>query len=261
MKIEKISERQIRCTLSKKDLVDRELRLSELAYGSDKAKELFRDMMQQAAYELGFEADDIPLMIEAIPVSNDCLVLVVTKVDDPDELDTRFSKFTDDETEDYCDEEDNDEDCFNEDDEVINCFGKIDDLLDEKNSEDDSFVPLPKAIGVGNYELTDNEKEQNTQTKIKRVYAFDSLEEVINACSIVIPFFTGESVLYKNTESSTYYLGIIKYENKSDDFNRVCGIISEYGKLEHTTYASLNHYNEHYKKIVACDAVNILSQM
>ncbi len=29
-------------------------------------------------------------MIEAIPISNDCLVLVVTKVEDPDELDTRF---------------------------------------------------------------------------------------------------------------------------------------------------------------------------
>ena len=51
MKIEKISERQIRCTLSKKDLVDRELRLSELAYGTDKAKELFRELMQQASCE------------------------------------------------------------------------------------------------------------------------------------------------------------------------------------------------------------------
>ena len=132
MKIEKISERQIRCTLSKKDLVDRELRLSELAYGTDKAKELFRELMQQASCELGFEADDIPLMIEAIPVSSECLVLVVTKVDDPEELDTRFSKFTDDAVGDYdCDEDDYDdvEDSF-DDDGVINCFGKIDDLLD-----------------------------------------------------------------------------------------------------------------------------------
>ena len=30
---------------------------------------------------------------EAIPVSADCIVLIVTKVDDPEELDTRFSKF------------------------------------------------------------------------------------------------------------------------------------------------------------------------
>lgn len=94
MKIEKLSDTQIRCTLNKSDLASRQLKISELAYGSEKAKELFRDMMQQASYELGFEADDIPLMIEAIPVSADCIVLIVTKVDDPEELDTRFSKFS-----------------------------------------------------------------------------------------------------------------------------------------------------------------------
>ncbi|MFW5671891.1 MAG: adaptor protein MecA, partial [Acetivibrio ethanolgignens] len=94
MKIEKISDNQIRCTLSKKDLLERELRISELAYGTEKAKALFRDMIQQASYEFGFEAEDIPLMIEAIPISPDSLVLVITKVEDPEELDTRFSRFS-----------------------------------------------------------------------------------------------------------------------------------------------------------------------
>ena len=41
MKIERLNENQIRCTLSKEDLVNREIKLSELAYGSDKAKRLF----------------------------------------------------------------------------------------------------------------------------------------------------------------------------------------------------------------------------
>ena len=93
MKIEKVNDHQIRCTLTKADLADRELKISELAYGTEKAKSLFRDMMQQASYEFGFEAEDIPLMIEAIPLSSDCIVLIITKVEDPEELDTRFSKF------------------------------------------------------------------------------------------------------------------------------------------------------------------------
>ena len=33
-------------------------------------------------------------MIEAIPMSNDSIQLVITKVDDPEELDTRFSRFS-----------------------------------------------------------------------------------------------------------------------------------------------------------------------
>ena len=38
MKIERLNENQIRCTLNKEDLANREIKLSELAYGSDKAK-------------------------------------------------------------------------------------------------------------------------------------------------------------------------------------------------------------------------------
>ena len=93
MKIEKINDNQIRCTLTRDDLAQRQLKLSELAYGSEKAKSLFREMMQQAASEFGFESDNLPLMIEAIPTAGDSIVLNITKVDDPDELDTRFSKF------------------------------------------------------------------------------------------------------------------------------------------------------------------------
>ena len=94
MKIEKLNENQIRCTLTHADLAARHLKLSELAYGTEKAKSLFRDMMQQASFDFGFEADNIPLMIEAIPSSADSIVLIITKVEDPEELDTRFSRFT-----------------------------------------------------------------------------------------------------------------------------------------------------------------------
>ena len=48
MKIEKINENQIRCTLTKTDLADRELKISELAYGSEKAKTLFKDKIGRA---------------------------------------------------------------------------------------------------------------------------------------------------------------------------------------------------------------------
>ena len=53
-------------------------------------------MVQQASYEFGFDAENIPLMIEAIPMYPDTLVLLITKVEDPDELDTRFSTFSED---------------------------------------------------------------------------------------------------------------------------------------------------------------------
>ena len=94
MKIEKINENKIRCFLTRDDLENRHIKLSEIAYGTEKARSLFRDMMEQASSQFGFEADNIPLMVEAIPMSNECIILDITKVADPEELDTRFSRFS-----------------------------------------------------------------------------------------------------------------------------------------------------------------------
>lgn len=87
MKIERISDNQIRCTLNKEDLEGKETLLNELAFGSEKAKGLFRELMNKAATELGFEtSEDNPLMVEAIPVSKECLILVITRVDNPEDF-------------------------------------------------------------------------------------------------------------------------------------------------------------------------------
>ena len=93
MKIEKVNENQIRCTLTREDLVSRELKISELAYGTEKAKTLFRDMMRQANFEFGFEAEDIPLMIEAIPLNAECIVLIITCRAVPRRVWSSFKRF------------------------------------------------------------------------------------------------------------------------------------------------------------------------
>ena len=47
MKLEKLSDTQIRCTLSKEDLTQRQLHLSELAYGSEKAEVIPKEIDQR----------------------------------------------------------------------------------------------------------------------------------------------------------------------------------------------------------------------
>jgi adapter protein MecA 1/2 len=96
MKIEKINKNKFRCILSSEDLASRKININELAYGSPKARQLFTEIVTIASRRFGFDADGTPLMIEAVPVPNNCLILVVSKVEDSDELDTRFSTFTSD---------------------------------------------------------------------------------------------------------------------------------------------------------------------
>ena len=164
MKIERLSENSIRCTLNRADLDSRELKISELAYGTEKAKSLFKDMIAQASFECGFEADDIPLMIEAIPVSPDCIVLVITKVEDPEELDTRFSKFApSDDDDDYADMLDSDDDMHGMDD-GASLLNKINEAL----SHSDDFIPFADSL-LGKSKGKDADKtakkKQNTSGK------------------------------------------------------------------------------------------------
>lgn len=270
MKIEKISDNQIRCTLSKEDLADRELKISELAYGTEKAKSLFRDMMQQASYEFGFEADDIPLMIEAIPISSESLILVITKVDNPDELDTRFSKFT--EAKDI-DIQSFDEDEFNEEasyaDEIISSFTHLDNLLEEKDKtikDEVEFIPLPEALNVSERSQKKEKKETKTKeiipkSNLMKVYSFHTLDDVIHLSKVIVYYYSGKNSLYKNNRNKKYYLVTYKSDHSPKEYNKVCNIISEYGKIERTTYASSSYYNEHFQIILKDIAIQTLSEI
>lgn len=253
MRIEKISDNQIRCTLNKSDLIDRELRISELAYGTEKAKELFRDMIQQAFYEFGFEVDDIPLMIEAIPVSTECLILVITKVEDPDELDTRFSKFSSFNLKDDSDNDYSDDDAYA--DEIIQNF--------EEDSLEDS-----DELTKGDHEPSESDDNIHTEKNgvsispnFTKIYSFNSLQEVIDLSNILVGVYTGINTLYKNPLTSIYYLVVTKSDHTPEEFNKICNILSEYGKAERYTYASTTYYDEHYEVIVRNQATQILSVM
>lgn len=196
MKIEKVNDRQIRCTLTREDLADRELKISELAYGTEKAKRLFHDMMKQASYEFGFDAEDIPLMIEAVPLNSECIVLIITKVEDPEELDTRFSKFA----------------------------PSVHDTIDEDtmaNMEElppvESSVPnevsgevanlFQKIEQLKNAVAGKNEVPEKVSTSISKVFHFSSLNRLIRAAGVLGNEPLGPSTLYQD-DSSTYLLRV-----------------------------------------------------
>ena len=91
MKIERVSDTQVKFILSPEDLKARDIKLAELAYGNEKTQKLFREMMRQASIECGFESENAPLMIEAIPFSPEGITIIVTKVDDIGEIEERFN--------------------------------------------------------------------------------------------------------------------------------------------------------------------------
>ncbi len=79
MKIERISENQLKLTLTKDDLVERDIKLEDLIQPSEKTQRLFHDIMEQALDECDFVAENTPLMVEAVPMGIDGIMIIVTK--------------------------------------------------------------------------------------------------------------------------------------------------------------------------------------
>ncbi len=237
MKIERINENQIRCTLTSFDLSVRNLNLGELAYGSEKARNLFREMIQKASNEVGFEAEDIPLMVEAIPLSNESVMLVITKIEDPEELDTRFSKFS----------PSHEEDSFFENltTELLEGADGLLNLLQEP--EKGKTLPQPASL-----------QEEGDISNAFRVFTFPKLDLISEAARAAGGHFSGESILYKKPEEGPYYL-VLKKPADNKDFSRICNTLAEYGTKIRHDYATESYYAEHYDVLIRENAVQILA--
>lgn len=268
MKIEKVNDNQIRCTLTKADLADRQLKLSELAYGTEKAKDLFRDMMQQANLKFGFEAEDIPLMIEAIPLSGDCIVLIITKVEDPEELDTRFSKFAPS----LQDLEDSLEDVLSDlpdsADEILDLFRKVQNSplakhLETLESAEDTSVDSDSNTASSK----ETEKEDTKATRpvppanVTKAVSFENLSVLSSLTGMLNSFYQGNNSLYRNPEDNRYYLVIDQSGHAPEDYNRLCNILSEHGRMERYSKAREAYMQEHFKTILRNNAIYALSMM
>lgn len=245
MKIEKINENKIRCILTRDDLEVRHIKLSEIAYGSEKARSLFRDMMEQASHQFGFEADNIPLMIEAIPMPNECIILDITKVSDPEELDTRFSRFSQgngDGSDDYSSRE------FLPDgaDEVLDLFQK---LLEHRLKNTPKETREQQAATLAN------------ELDMRKLYLFRRLDSIVEASQVLKGIYHGENRLYKNPETAWYHLVITKSDHTPEQFNKVCNILSEYGSSNKYSASNEAYMQEHFTLLIDGSALQQLSQI
>lgn len=255
MKIERINDNQIRCILTKNDLAQRAIKISELTYGSEKAKTLFRDMMRQAQKEFGFNAEDIPLMIEAIPYSEH-IVLIITKVEDPEELDTKFSKFApgiqgedpvlDDIIQDLTGSS-----------EVLDLFKKIQSSVTSHSSAS-THAANDAPETVSSDDICDEEAENPNLT---RMFTFSTLSQVTKLARLVGTHYQGSNSLYKDDAYGTYILVVTKGSHTREEYNRFCNMLSEYGNMQKAISAAEHFLEEHFTPLLKDNALATLAEL
>lgn len=195
--------------------------MSELAYGTEKTRGLFQDMMEQASTEVGFDANDLPLMIEAIPVSMDCIVLMITKVEDPEEVDTKFSNLT-----------------------------HLSDLLSGIGPAESAAAP-EEAPALSQPKLP--------EASVDRLFSFDSLDTVVDFAHRMKGLYDGENSLYKDAETGRFYLLLSRSSHTMKEFGVVLSSALEYGSKEPMSFARSAFLEEHFEKILPEKALQSLA--
>jgi len=235
MRIEKINSNQIKCVLDKEELLKRHINVSELAYGSDKAQALFKDMMQQASYEFGFESDSAPLMIEAVPLSSDGIMLIITKVDNPEDLDDQYTGLSLPSARTFKKKSDDD------------------DLAETFDLEEDHFHEEASKLDDDGSDLVDN------TISAFFVYAFTNLDHVSDVAKSLTFFESTQDRVYKSDDTSNYILSIQTDSVTKADCKVIRGTLSEYGEAIQCRKSKLHYFDEHYDIIVKDDAIKKLS--
>ncbi len=257
MKIERIDDNSIRCTLTSLDLSSRNINLRDMTYGSDAAKRLFTEMMQKAQTEVGFTADNGPLMIEAVPLQGGSIQLVISKVDDPEELDTRFSKFS--------------QSGSSQSGWISQLASEIlegaQDLIKELKDNKDQSISATKDAGAleptdiseADKNITDEESDTDKQSAdIVRIYAFKTLDRVIDAAVAIGDLYQGINTLYKDSKDGKFYLVLHTGEGGQSALNRASNLLNEFGSKLKDNELYEAYFREHYDVIIEANAVQKL---
>ncbi len=222
MKIEKVNSNQIKCFLNKGDLLSRQIKVSELAYGTEKAQELFKDMMDQASNEFGFEVENVPLMIEAVPLSTDSIMLIITKVDNPEELEDKFAGLPNADSRKF----------------------KKKEAADKEES---------------NHTALENDESISTiQTFL--IYKFNSLDDVSHVANNLSQYTIDTSTLYQDSDKQ-FYLTIMSSSIDRNAYKVVRGLLSEYAVQIINKKTILSYYDEHYQTIIKDKAIGVLNSI
>jgi len=224
MKIERISDNQIKFLLTENDLSERNMRLHELQYNNEKTQELFREVMERANVECGFHTtSETPLIIEAIPVPRDGIMIIVTKIaGNGEELDERFG------------------------------YPPV--LGNYRNAA--ARAKNKKKLHEMSEFLRQNTPEMPQSTHPRQIiFEFASLDNVTKACGRVHGTYIGNNALYKF--KGKYYLIV-----ENDRFMLSPGqenILKEYSNRFSDMDISKMFLMEHGEVVIEDNAIGVLS--
>ena len=94
-----------------------------------------------------------------------------------------------------------------------------------------------------------------------RLFAFGDLDGVIRAARLIAPLYNGANTLYKDESTGMFLLALAPSEHSTNEFNKICNMLSEYASPEKADASVLAFLEEHCAVIISADAVQKLSTL
>ena len=183
-------------------------------------------------------------------------MLLITKVEYPEEMDTRFSQFSEP-----------DEDILSGipgmGENVVELKG-ADDILGLFNKIREEQEKFRKEQEAQEQKTPEGEKTRpvpEIPVDLTKMFEFSSMEQVERIAHVLDGYYDGQNDLYKNERQNHFFLMIHKSGHTPEEFNKVCNILSEYGTQQTYTPAAGAFMKEHYQVLLKNHALQTLAEL
>ena len=175
-------------------------------------------------------------MIEAVPLQGGAVQLIVSKVEDPEELDTRFSKFS------------------------SHSSGQNGWISELATQILEGAQGLMKQLNEDEEtETVEKEAKNDKKEEGIRLYRFQNLDRIIDAAKAVGGYDLGKNRLYKDDDKKCYYLSL--HSKDTDSLNRVANLLMEYGDRINGDSSNEAYYEEHMEHLIPENALEKLKTL
>ncbi len=222
MKIERISSHQIKCTLTRGDLIKRHLTFRKLVGGGPEIRELLREMSERSFEETGMELHG-HLMIEAVSQRQGDVEMVITCVDQKDlPVQPPLQEETDEEK--------------------------------EKKLSDALKLIMGMAAETQNRE---NEKTPEEETApLLAVFAFPNAQELRQVARLPRVPRGIRSDLFRAGNTGYYYLAVQSARPAREKMVSYSMLLTEFARTVDADQGTLAYFREHYETVFRKNALD-----
>ena len=94
-----------------------------------------------------------------------------------------------------------------------------------------------------------------------QLFAFASLNDVTRLAHVAPVSYQGANSLYKNEKNGSYLLLVDSAGQDASSFNRICNLITEYGRPEKSVLSAKAYLEEHFEPLIRENALASLAQI